>query len=673
MLKTRIALKIGAFSFILMLLTAATVGFVFFKGTNSLIISNELERIEQELSLSGLQINTLIENLRNDISLLSKAPAIQGIIRARQEGGMDSFDGSTEDQWKKRLAIIFTDFLKAKPDYTQVRYIGKANNGIEIVRVNRLKDLSVIRVSETGLQTKGDRPYFKQTLKMQKGEIYLSEINLNREKGKVTAPFTPMLRAAIPVYSNQGEVFGILIINMDFGWALNSIHHSRKIEHKHYITNDKGDFLAHPDLSKTFGMDHGKRHTIQGVYPELTKLFDPASSIGVMAIFSKQVEQTFFVSLKKIYFDPLNPERFLTIGQGANYSDIISESKSILRQSILLTLVVIFLGFILVLFFSRQLTLPLRQITLATQQIAEGGAEPPLPLKATDEIGILARSFKTMSEKIQERSQALQEAHDNLETRVQERTVELSSAHKQLKEYSNELERSNQDLKNFTLIASHDLQEPLRKIISFGERLQDSSGELNSQAKGFLQRIQDSANRMQGFIEDLLEYSQVTRKKLGFEPVDLNDIVQEVLCDLDTQIVETEGVVNVNPFPVIEADRMHMRQLFQNLIENSLKYHRKGVPPTVNLSSSIKESGDYEIIIEDNGIGFENKYSDRIFKMFERLHGRKEFKGTGIGLAICEKIVLRHHGTISVESEVGKGSTFMITMPAKQPESNINM
>lgn len=236
-----------------------------------------------------------------------------------------------------------------------------------------------------------------------------------------------------------------------------------------------------------------------------------------------------------------------------------------------------------------------------------------------------------------------------------------------------ELARSNQELQEFAFIASHDLQEPLRKIITFGDRLKTTlDNDLSEQGRDYLERMQNAALRMQTLIKDLLLLSRVTTKAQPFVWVDLAKIVQEVLSDLEVRIQQTNGRVEVGDLPKIKADPLQMRQLLQNLIGNALKFHHPQIPPVVKVYSQIFYnhsekvgfcSETCQIIVEDNGIGFAQKYVDRIFNIFQRLHSRHEYQGTGMGLAICRKIAERHHGKITAQSLPGEGAKFIVTLP----------
>ncbi|PIG92976.1 histidine kinase [Gloeocapsopsis sp. IPPAS B-1203] len=243
--------------------------------------------------------------------------------------------------------------------------------------------------------------------------------------------------------------------------------------------------------------------------------------------------------------------------------------------------------------------------------------------------------------------------------------------------FSQQLARSNAELQQFASIASHDLQEPLRKIQAFGNRLQDKYRDvLNEQGRDYIQRMQNAAHRMQTLIDDLLIFSRLTTRAQPLVSVVLAEVITEVLSDLEVLIQQTGGRVDVSELPTISADPLQMRQLFQNLIGNALKFRRANEPPCVKISSQIIEqpqliadSGGAElcqIAVEDNGIGFDAKYLDRIFQVFQRLHNRSEYEGTGMGLAICRKIVERHRGTLTAESQPGQGARFIITLPVNQ-------
>ncbi len=241
--------------------------------------------------------------------------------------------------------------------------------------------------------------------------------------------------------------------------------------------------------------------------------------------------------------------------------------------------------------------------------------------------------------------------------------TQRKEAEQQLKKAITDLARSNQELEQFAYVASHDLREPLRKVKSYSDLLvQRYQGKLDDRADKYIAYITDGAMRMQTLITDLLTYSRVGRGELVKEPTNLNLIFNQTLRDLDAIIQESQALIRCDPLPTVEANPMQMGQLLQNLISNALKYRREATPH-IEIKATLYEQS-WIITVQDNGIGIEPQYLDRIFVIFQRLHTKDEYSGTGIGLAICKKIVERHNGKISVESEFGKGSQFSFSLPA---------
>jgi PAS domain S-box-containing protein len=235
-----------------------------------------------------------------------------------------------------------------------------------------------------------------------------------------------------------------------------------------------------------------------------------------------------------------------------------------------------------------------------------------------------------------------------------------------LAKYTKELAESNKELENFALIASHDLQEPLRKITIFGDRVLIGAANLDEKSRDYIQRMQKSTLRMSCFIEDLLHYSRITTASRPNEIVDIEDSARTVCEQLDHTIKLNNAVINIGSLPKLEGIKSQFDQLFSNLITNSLKFKRKDENPKINIFGEKDVTGHWKIVIEDNGIGLDEKYLEKIFQPFQRLHGRSEYEGTGLGLSICKKIVDHHNGTITVKSKLGEGATFIIELPEKQ-------
>ena len=257
--------------------------------------------------------------------------------------------------------------------------------------------------------------------------------------------------------------------------------------------------------------------------------------------------------------------------------------------------------------------------------------------------------------------------------------TELKLKEKQLEQINIDLKRSNEDLEQFAYVASHDLQEPLRKIRAFGDLLFSKYGSKVEEAGAdYIDRMQGAAARMQILIQDLLSFSRVSRSSLNHQVIDIHLLVAEVLEDLENQIQREGAIIEIGKLPAIKGDKVQLKRLFQNLISNAIKFHKVNEKPTIHIESS-PLTQDYQLryfpsapsdirhvmfSIQDNGIGFEQQYAEKIFNIFQRLNGRMDYEGTGIGLAICRKIAMNHHGIIAAESKEGTGSEFIIILPS---------
>ena len=253
--------------------------------------------------------------------------------------------------------------------------------------------------------------------------------------------------------------------------------------------------------------------------------------------------------------------------------------------------------------------------------------------------------------------------------------TEQKEAKEALERHAHDLARSNEELEQFAYVASHDLQEPLRKIRAFGALLADEKRDsLDDEGRQYIDFMTDAAARMQTLVSDLLALSRVTTAAHPFEDLALAEVFDTVLSDLSVALEEADGQVDVAATPTIEADRTQMEQLFRNLIGNGLKFRRPGVAPrvTVRMAGEVRPlvatpGPAHTIVVTDNGIGFEQSLGSKLFQPFKRLHARHQYEGAGIGLAICERIVLRHHGRITASGRPGEGATFTVTLPRRQP------
>jgi len=333
--------------------------------------------------------------------------------------------------------------------------------------------------------------------------------------------------------------------------------------------------------------------------------------------------------------------------------DVMHAMKNAVSTLTAVCVITIIISMISIILLTNAIYYPIKKLKDATEEIGEGDLEKTVVITSKDEIGELAASFNRMS--------------GNLNI---SRSGLISTAIR--------LDQSNKELENFLKISSHDLQEPLRKLILFGGLLKDRYGRsLEDQGRDYIERMQKAVKRMQELINNLVTYSQVTTNTGVIIPVNITAIVHQVLSDLKLHSKEVNGRVEVSELPTIDADPVQMQHLFLGLIGNALKFRKKDEPPFVKINCSLMpnkagkpDNGTpdnilYQITVEDNGIGFQEEYSERIFDFFQRLHSNSDHEGAGIGLSICRKIAESHGGSITARGIPGQGSTFIVTLPAK--------
>ena len=305
------------------------------------------------------------------------------------------------------------------------------------------------------------------------------------------------------------------------------------------------------------------------------------------------------------------------------------------------------------------------------------------------ELEVTERELRAAREKLEERvhlrTAELAEVNISLRKEAEQRARALEAierANHRLELQARRLAESNRDLQDFAYVASHDLQEPLRKILAFGDRLETKfANGLDDTGRDYLARIRNASTRMQVLINDLLVFSRVQTKGDVHQDASLTDIANDVISDLEVAIEGSGATIEVGALPLVEGDPLQMRQLLQNLIGNALKFRRPEVAPVVSISAEVVLQGQpgphgpaeekmCVLRVTDNGIGFEPEYAEKIFTVFQRLHGRDSYEGSGVGLAICRRIAERHGGSITASSEPGVGTTFEVTLPLTQPATD---
>jgi signal transduction histidine kinase len=331
---------------------------------------------------------------------------------------------------------------------------------------------------------------------------------------------------------------------------------------------------------------------------------------------------------------------------------------------------------------ARSIARPVLDLVRLTRRVSEEqdySMRPAVPADGAgrDEVGLLVRSVSGMLDEIEARDDKLESARLEVEQRnsaLEESSAQLlhevqvrRAAEKALEVHAQELARSNAELEQFAYVASHDLQEPLRMVSGFVDLLAEEHGaSLPPEAKEYIAFALEGTHRMHALIQDLLAYSRVGSRTEKFAPVSLEKVVGEVLFDLQAAVKDAGAEITHDPLPTVMGEPLQLRQVLQNLLSNAIKF-RGAEPPRIHVSAGRDDgTGEWLVSISDNGIGIDPKHADKVFVIFQRLHSREAYPGTGIGLAICKKIVERHGGRIWVEGEPGKGSTFKLALPAAE-------
>lgn len=635
-------LRLTALAISLVLSTAVIIGAVQYGLNTSAQLQREGERLQAELRLAERYIQDVVGAARQKVAMLAATPPIQGLIRAERADGVDPFDGSSEQLWKDRLAQIFDGFARHDRDLLQVRYIQAADDGKELVRVERKGD-QVVRVPEDQLQSKSDQPYVSATLEERPGAIKVFDISLNREKGAIQNPHVPVLRVSTPVYATDGRVYGLVILNFDFRAILRQLQDLFSRMDDFYLTSHTGDFLLHSDATATFGFDLGHHYRIQDQHPASAALF--SGDELTKSLRERGAKGEMIGELRKLSFDPENRDRFFLAAAFASADDILAASFA--SRSAIFVIVALLVAFnaVLASYLARYIVRPLKTLTEAANSLRNGTKvhELSIPTERGDEVGELAKSFRAMAMALEQRQE------------------ELSRSNK-------DLSRSNSELRDFAYIASHDLREPIRAAASHASMLLDVyKDELDQDVVDRLSRICALCERMAHLTSTLLDYSRIDAPT-AIDQVDAAALIEEISSDLAEVIAERNAEIVVQEgLPMAAGNTAQLRIVFQNLITNGLKYNNSE-KPRIEIGGA--EHGTSEapdgvrFWVRDNGVGIDPDQQHHVFRIFKRLHRADAFgEGTGVGLTFVKRVVEALGGEIWLESAVGLGTTFHFTNP----------
>ncbi len=448
----------------------------------------------------------------------------------------------------------------------------------------------------------------------------------------------PLVTMAVPIRNNEDIVDGALMtkVNLEFLWfvvsktEVGARGYAYIVDDRRFLVAQKGGSPASPILADMSEYPYIQELTLATTPPLMTyQGLHGETVLGSASL----IESVFWRVVVELPVDeayaPL--KRMLLVMVGALFFTALAAVG-------------------LSVFFSGQFVRPLKKLTSAAEQIQADNLNVSVTITGRHELGMLAATFNTMTTR-------LRELIGGLERKV----TELKQAEQELKKLTEELQRSNQELEQFAYVASHDLQEPLRMVASYTKLLEKRYKEqLDEKADTYIHYAVDGATRMQDLINDLLAYSRVNTRTEQARSVESQEILNNVLTNLKVTIQESGALVTHDELPEVSVDAAQFARVFQNLIGNAIKF-RGETPPRIHVSA--QSTGDEWLFsVQDNGIGIDPKHQERIFTIFQRLYARNEYPGTGIGLAICKRIINRHGGKIRVESEPGKGAVFYFTL-----------
>ncbi|MBE2236764.1 MAG: HAMP domain-containing protein [Caldilineaceae bacterium] len=628
-IRRRLMAWLGLTTFLMLLITAGSVGYLVHRYEQELWRS----RLVEEVGNSAASVEEILLRTERTLAVIGEAIA----------------DAPGEQGLPKAL-------LATEPTLVEVVQLDEQGN----VLAAAYRDQPVL----SSLFTLSQSEWFHRALA---GDHYQSRVQYTFEDDPyiiLALPGEPSGVVAGRVYL---DVLQNAVSNLDLGRT-----------GRVYITDADGEVIAHAD------------HSVIGQQVEY--MTQQASDDQRTGIWSGEYQN---------YLDEEVLGAFSALGGSGWYviAEITQHEAYTPSRNATLLIVVLMLALAIVMlksnaaFLKHSVFEPLTHLAEGALRLGQGDLAHRIPDHRNDEIGQITNAFNEMAADLERQNHAvvqknlaltkeidshrqtqeeLRILNSSLEERIAERTRELELL-------ATDLTRSNKELQEFAYVASHDLQEPLRKVRAFGDRLAARSrAQLDEVSRDYLTRMENAAERMQALIDALLTYSRVTTQAQPLSAVNLHQVASEVVSDLEIQIERLHGEARIGALDTICADPLQMRQLLQNLIGNALKFHQEDVAPIVHLTGRWLAPGDphralhpacnddvpvYELCVTDNGIGIDAQYTERIFQVFQRLHGRNQYEGTGVGLAICRKIVERHNGIITVQSTPGLGSQFVILLP----------
>ena len=629
-----LAVKNALIYLMLILLSSFLIGYSIYRLSAALIIASSKAKIKNDVQNVALKMTSQFDHVGRDIQFLSNNPIVKKFIQVSK--------GDTKE-YRTTLLEEFKALLESRTSYFQIRLIGKAHDGKELIRVEREGTLTKI-VADSNLQEKGDRNYFLETIKLQTGSVYFSEIDLNREFGKIETPYRPTLRVASPLYVAD-TLFGIVIINIDLRKLFDELKNSVDADEELFVFNNAGYFLIHPDEAENFGFEFGRPPNVYRWFSDLKKLdpdFMQVKSVDSLADKEKRVT---------VFYTLLHPRTgyklFMALSTSERY--LLFPFISWRKSTILLTISITFAFLGIAFLWMRRQSKELKKITNSMVLFSENYSESNLLTDHTDEIGDLAVAFSNMA------------------TTIRKNVNELESS----KEIAIQANHSKEE---FLENMSHEIRNPLQSILGMTNILEQNHPRDDQRA--VIKTIQFSSQQLLSLVNDILDFSKIRIGLIQLQPQELNlaqllsDIVKShlFLAQSKNVLLQAEIPNELNEI-LIRVDSLRLSQILNNLIVNAIKFTPSGKGVLLKVILNLHQ--DHVILnmmVSDHGIGIS---PDEVEKIKNRYYSgnaveiNNNLNGAGLGLPIVVQLLKLFQADLQVQSEIQHGSTFsfLLTLP----------
>ncbi len=668
-MKSSLPVKFAALALIIAGIGVFGISFYSYQDAAGLLRNQSIQRLAEGMNRTTQLFLDNIQQVKTDLTAIVHSDPVQGYIRAVKGDGYDDLRNMTDKSWKERLSMNFITLLKQHPEYNKIRYIGVADNGLEIIRV-QYRDDQVIAVKSKELQYKGTRYYFKETIALPAEQLFISRFDLNREYGNISFPLKPITRVAAPIYTEDGFIFGIIVINVSVDLLAQPFSNPPK-NIQYFIADNLGDYIFHPDKDKRYTLALGGSAGLKKDFPEIS--FNEYETDEILQqekdyLFVKELSgRNASLIIRHIHYNPQDSRQFLILAALVSHEIIEQEAKSFGVRLATGALGMVFILALAIALLATRITAPINLLTTAADRIAAGEEDVPVPsVERHDEIGNLAQSFKTMLKRLADSRNELKSLAESLEEKVQERTDELSVT-------LEKAEISDRTKSEFLSNMSHELRTPLNGILGYAQIFSEDDTLTEEQQAG-IKVIRESGEHLLMLINDILDLSKVEAEKMELTtttfqfPEFLENIVAIIKVKSDSKHLTFSSTFDSNLPERICTDELRLRQILLNLLSNSVKFTTKGYVLLQVKSQSIdRKNVRLTFVVEDSGIGIEATMQEKIFEPFQQVGNILQYSdGSGLGLSISQKLVKILGGDLQIKSPVNTASDSIDADPGSQ-------